>query len=155
MADKQNTLKERRNQTTKLIDHMLVERNQLLALLLQTSAIKPDSATDSDNDLLNEFCQVLVDYIAAGHFGLYERIVKGKERRKSVSDLAMKVYEKIDETTQTALSFNEKYDPDNETTDLSRLQEDLSRLGEALTTRIELEDQLINQLFEPREYAQA
>jgi regulator of sigma D len=39
--------------------------------------------------------------------------------------------------------------------DLSNLPEDLSRLGEALTARIELEDRLIRQLFKPRESVQA
>jgi len=155
MASKQKRLTERRNQTTKLIDHMLVERHQLLALLMQTSEIRKNTLTETENDLLNEFCQVLVDYIAAGHFGLYERIVKGKERRKNVADVAMTVYPKIDETTQAALTFNEQYDPGNKTTDLSRLHEDLSKLGEVLTTRIELEDRLINQLLEPKDSNQA
>ena len=148
MADKRKKIKERRGQTSKLIDHMLVERHQLLALLLQTSSIKAEKPSDTDLDLLNEFCQVLVDYIAAGHFGLYERIVKKKERRKSVAGMAVQVYPEIDETTQIALSFNEKYDPDNAATDLSQLHEDLSGLGVALTTRIEMEDQLIQQLFD-------
>ncbi|OGT85688.1 MAG: hypothetical protein A3G96_03170 [Gammaproteobacteria bacterium RIFCSPLOWO2_12_FULL_52_10] len=148
MADKRKKIKERRGQTSKLIDHMLVERHQLLALLLQTSSIKAEKPSDTDLDLLNEFCQVLVDYIAAGHFGLYERIVKKKERRKSVAGTAVQVYPEIDETTQIALSFNEKYDPDNAATDLSQLHEDLSGLGVALTTRIEMEDQLIQQLFD-------
>ena len=148
MADKRKKIKERRGQTSKLIDHMLVERHQLLALLLQTSSIKAEKPSDTDLDLLNEFCQVLVDYIAAGHFGLYERIVKKKERRKSVAGISVQVYPKIDEATQIALSFNEKYDPDNAATDLSQLHEDLSGLGVALTTRIEMEDQLIQQLFD-------
>src|SRR3989338_3376657 len=148
MADKRKKIKERRGQTSKLIDHMLVERHQLLALLLQTSSIKAEKPSDTDLDLLNEFCQVLVDYIAAGHFGLYERIVKKKERRKSVAGTAVQGYPEIDETTQIALSFNEKYDPDNAATDLSQLHEDLSGLGVALTTRIEMEDQLIQQLFD-------
>lgn len=155
MADKRKRLKERRGQTSKLIDHMLVERNQLLALLLQASSIKAEKPSDTDLDLLNEFCQVLVDYIAAGHFGLYERIVKKKERRKSVAGKAVQVYPEIDETTQVALSFNEKYDPDNAATDLSQLHEDLSGLGVALTTRIEREDQLIQQLFEASESVRA
>jgi regulator of sigma D len=155
MPDSRKNLKERRGQTTKLIDHMLVERNQLLSLLLQTSSIRSSAPTEADLDLLNEFCQVVVDYIAAGHFGLYERIIEKKERRKSVANLAMQVYPSIDETTQTALSFNEKYDLDNADMNLSNLTEDLSRLGEALTARIELEDRLIRQLFKPRESVQA
>ena len=146
---KKRTIKERRGQTSKLIDNMLVERKQLLALLLQASGIKSDSPADTDQDQLNEFCQVLVDYIAAGHFGLYERIVKKTERRRSVADLALKIYPSIDEATMAALSFNEKYDPESKVQDFSALHEDLSRLGEKLTTRIELEDQLINKLLAP------
>ncbi len=148
MTNEQKSIKDRRGKTSELIDHMLIERNQLLALLLQVSGIDPEETSEPDKELLNEFCQLLVDYIAAGHFGLYERIVKKTERRKSVADLAIKVYPKIDETTQYVLSFNEKYDLNNQTLDLSCIQEDLSKLGEELTSRIELEDQLINQLFE-------
>lgn len=155
MGDKQKTRNERRSKTPQLIDHMLAERNQLLALLLQVSGIKMDAPKKSDNDLLNEFCQVLVDYIAAGHFGLYERIIEKKERRKSVSDLAVKVYPFIDETTQLSLAFNERYDSSNHSTEFSKLPQDLSRLGEALTTRMELEDQLINQMLAPRGSIQA
>lgn len=149
MIKKRNARDERRNKTPELIDHMLAERNQLLALLLQVSGIKADAPAKVDHDLLNEFCQVLVDYIAAGHFGLYERIIENKERRKSVSELAVKIYPMIDESTQFSLSFNEQYDSANENMDFSNLSRDLSRLGEILTARMELEDQLIQQLRDP------
>lgn len=130
-----------------MISNMLDERQQLLSLLLQVSKIEPDNPPESDLDLLNEFCQVLVDYIASGHFGLYERIIEGRERRKKVSAVAMNIFPKIDETTQTVLKFNEKYAPDKATRDFSAIQQDLSRLGEDLTSRIELEDRLINELI--------
>jgi len=138
---------ERRGKTAKLIDRMLDERKQLLSLLLQISKIESENTPQSDLDLLDEFCQVLVDYIAAGHFGLYERIIEGTERRKNVADLAIKVYPRVEETTELALSFNEKYDPDSAGAKLDNIQMDLSRLGEALTNRIELEDQLIQELI--------
>jgi regulator of sigma D len=128
---------------------MLQERQQLLSLLLQTSTIQSSDSNETDLDVIDEFCQVLVDYIAAGHFGLYDRIIKKQERRKGVADLALKVYPRIDQATQVALAFNEKYDPEKRN-DLSSLTEDLSILGEELTNRIELEDQLINILLEPR-----
>ena len=145
--DTSETIKERRSKTTKLIDHMIDERKQLLALLLQVSDLESENILEPDQDILDEFCQVLVDYIAAGHFGLYERIIEGKERRKEVSELAVKVYPRIEEVTQAALAFNEKYDPDNAVLNLSQLQQDLSELGEQLSTRMELEDQLINALL--------
>ena len=146
MSENNGEVVERRGGTSHLIESMLTERNQLLSLLLQTSELKADSAEELDRELLNEFCQVLVDYIAAGHFGLYERIVEGTERRRGVSDLAVKLYPRIDETTQVALAFNEKYDAERDDIDVSGLHEELSILGEELTTRIEYEDQLIQVL---------
>ena len=85
MSEQLNEVQERRTGSQELIQHMLKERNQLLALLLQVSS---DSSHHESEQLitdLEEFVQVLVDYIAAGHFGLYERIAEGKERRKAIS----------------------------------------------------------------------
>ena len=141
---------ERRGGTSKVISSMLAERNQLLGLLLQASGMKGDDPAEVDRELLNEFCQVMVDYIASGHFGLYERIVEGTERRRSVADLAVKLYPLIDQTTQAALAFNEKYEAEKEDIDFSRIHEELSTLGEQLTSRIEYEDQLIQKLSEPK-----
>jgi len=150
MAEDDIETVERRGGTSELISNMLTERNQLLALLLQASSMETVNGEDLDRELLNEFCQVLVDYIASGHFGLYERIVEGTERRRSVADLAVKLYPHIEKTTQAALAFNEKYDADREDIDTSRLHEELSILGEELTNRIELEDQIIKKLSEPK-----
>ena len=97
---------DRRGGTSELITNMLTERKQLLGLMLQASRMSAEKAAVLDQDLLNEFCQVLVDYIASGHFGLYERIVEGTERRKGVAELAVQLYPHIDETTQLALAFN-------------------------------------------------
>ncbi len=143
--DKIDTI-ERRGSSSELISNMLTERNQLLGLLLQASNMSRDDTAELDHDLLNEFCQVLVDYIAAGHFGLYERIVEGTERRKGVADLAVKLYPHIDKATQVALAFNEKYDVDRADINVSLLHKELFTLGEQLTNRIEYEDQLIQKL---------
>ena len=143
-----NNQTERRERTVSLVNNMLDERRQLLSLMLQLSDVTSGEASNSDFETLDEFCQVLVDYIAAGHFGLFERISEGKERRRSVADLAMRVYSKIERSTEIAMQFNEKYDPDNEKMDLSHIHEDLSRLGEELTARIEAEDQLIGELLD-------
>ncbi len=148
MQDDKNSA-ERRGGTSSLISNMMVERNQLLNLLVQTSTKDSNGADVFDKDSLDEFCQVLVDYIAAGHFGLYERIVEGTERRRGVADLAVELYPRIDETTQAALAFNEKYDAGKEA-DAAQLHLDLSELGEQLSNRIEYEDQIIQKLSEPK-----
>ena len=137
---------ERRQSADRLISNMFDERKQLLTLLFQVSKLETNDAGLQGKDFMEEFCQILVDYIAAGHFELYDRIVAGKERRKVVAELAEKIYPEIEQTTHIALEFSEKYNNDNKTRDSTHLKNDLSILGEALTTRIELEDQLISKI---------
>ncbi len=147
MLSKAKKGSERRQRTRQLIDKMLAQREQLMALLCQVSGVEPFATEKPLPQLLEEFCQVLVDYIASGHFGLYERIAVGTERRKAVVKLAQQSYAKIVDTTQVALDFNEKYDDLKDRDDLEILQPDLWRLGEELATRIELEDKLIESLL--------
>jgi regulator of sigma D len=66
--------------------------------------------------------------------------------------LANAIYPRIEKTTKTAVDFNDMFDGGNSyTPDLKKkLPEHLSRLGEELATRIELEDQLINTLLAPK-----
>lgn len=142
----QEPVKERRS--NKLIKSMLTERKQLLALLFQLPTIEKDDASDINAELFEDFCQVLVDYIAAGHFGLYARIAEGQERRKAVSDMAASIYPRIEKTTEVALQFNEKYEGDHAGIQSDGFQTDLSKLGEQITTRIELEDQLIQKILD-------
>lgn len=139
---------ERRTQTRELIDKMLAERKQMLVLLCKVSGLKPFESGTPVKELLKEFCQVLVDYIASAHFGLYQRIAEGTERRQPVLRLAEDLYPRISETTRIALAFNEKYEKIGNAKLLPELQEDLSHLSEALAVRVELEDQLIHALTE-------
>lgn len=143
-ADKKQ---ERRDSSSHLIEGMLNERKQLLALLMRASTLAPERLATEDRELLEEFCQVLVDYIAAGHFGLYERIAGGLERRQSVAAIAERIYPRIEKITQQALEFTEKYTRGKTDGKLEDLEQDLSRLGELLTARMELEDQLIARML--------
>ncbi|HEY9052421.1 MAG TPA: Rsd/AlgQ family anti-sigma factor, partial [Gammaproteobacteria bacterium] len=63
--------------------------------------------------------------------------------------LADAIYPRIEQTTKVAVDFNDLFDGGNNYTDdlVSVLPEHLSKLGEELATRIELEDQLINTLL--------
>ena len=139
---------DRRSATRELIDHLLKERQEMWVLYERLAGVGPDKHK-AEPGRLEEFAQVLVDYIAAGHFGLYERIVSGQERRKSVVGVAEELYPKIALTTDVSVAFNDKYEgkqPDAVSEELAR---DLSSLGESLATRTELEDQLIATLFQP------
>ena len=84
----------------------------------------------------------MVDYLAAGHFGLYQRILEGQERRKEICSLAEELYPKIAKTTEFALDFNDKYEHETNDAFNAQFSDDLSELGQILASRIELEDRL-------------
>ena len=90
---------------------------------------------------------MLVDYISLGHFGVYQRIIDGSERRKSIVEAAERIYPQISQATEVVLSFNEKYQALTSAVNLSQLENDLSTLGDQLATRIELEDELISKML--------
>jgi len=140
--------KKKRSATDRQIRHMLDERRKLLAMLMKISGCAHNGPDDPGAAVLEKFCELVVDYIAAGHFGLYQRITEGTERRSRVATLATRIYPRIEKTTQVALDFSEKYKIDGQHDRPEHLEHDLSRLGEALTTRMDLEDQLISVMLE-------
>lgn len=144
MTSTTSVAQERRGRSQDLVNKLVAERTEMLATFCKLAGIEP-YAPDQEpvQKLLQEFCQILVDYIAAGHFALYERIAEGKERRQEVRDVAERVYPRIMKSTDAALDFNDKYDCEDHCTVLDSLAADMSRLGEELATRIELEDQLL------------
>ena len=150
MATASTLVNERRAGTQKVIAKLQAERTEMLILFCRVAGLETYGdnprrvhAAQPVQEILQEFCQILVDYIATGHFGLYERIANGQERRRQISDLANELYPRIAESTQLALDFNDKYDCEDHCTNLGSLQDDLSKLGEILAQRIEWEDKLI------------
>ncbi len=112
------------------------------------AGVSPYAGPSPDVGLLNEFVEILVDYIAAAHFGLYERIVNGEERRAGIRSLAEELYPQIASSTDAAVAFNDKYEANHPREMTDELNRDLSSLGEKLAVRIELEDRLIEGLLE-------
>ena len=140
---------ERRTRSNNLIDQLKTERAEVLVNFCRVAGIesyKNPGQQASPEECLRDFCQIMVDYLAAGHFGLYQRVVDGNERRQDISDLAAELYPEIAKTTQFALDFNDKYEHETEDAFDESFSEDLSQLGEALATRIELEDRLLQAL---------
>lgn len=134
---------DRRANSHGMIDELVNVRAQMLTLYGELAAQQPFENNESVSELLEQFCQSLIDYTADSHFRLYRFIDERKERRRAVVDVADQVYPKIVSTTQTILDFNDKYDV-AETQDLfAALESDLSMLGENLADRIELEDEVI------------
>ncbi len=140
---------ERRTSNQEVIQKLLTERTEMLALYCQVAgldAFGKNLRGKHTLEMLQKFCQVLVDYIAAGHFSLYERVENGTERRQKIAGLAEQLYPRIADTTEAALDFNDKYDCGDHCQIAASFDDDLSRLGEELATRIELEDKLLGNL---------
>lgn len=149
MLTEHSQQQDRRSNTIHLIDSLLYKRTEMLSLYNQLATMRPFESTAAVTDLLNEFCEILIDYTASAHFSLYRYIEEKLERRKAVMDLAEKIYPSILLSTQLIVEFNDRYveplDKD-EKEHLDKLEADLSQLGMKMADRIELEDQLIEVL---------
>ena len=146
---------DRRTRTQKEIKQLISERNRVLSQYYNlTHHIDDYDSNDVDSlkELLEEFCQEMVDYIATGHFEIYRRIEDGIERRHEIQELSNEIFDKIVITTKVAINFNDLYDLSNEFNPeiLKNFPRQLTELGESLAVRIELEDQFINTLLTPK-----
>ena len=147
IAQKVSDENDRRHRQTHTIKELLTERQEVLVSMCELADLDAEqSELDSVIDKIKSFSQALVDYTALGHFEIYERIIDGKERRESVSQMANQVYPAISSTTEKFVEFNDKYDGVDHKENLSGLHKDLSEIGEAMAERIESEDQLLREM---------
>ncbi len=142
---------ERWGGVSKIVDKWLDQRQQLIVEFCTISGVH---ALDGNDDVdhargLKHFCELLVDYISAGHFEVYDHLIQEAEEYEdgSALELAKNIYPQLSETTEVALAFNDDIDAlaSQESFDPA-LARKLSKLGESLVNRFELEDQLVNRL---------
>ena len=135
---------ERRARSLNMIKKLVDSRTEMLTLYSQLARLKPFHDDPDVESFLEEFCQSLVDYAANAHFQLYRHFAENNERRQEIFKVADDIYPQIMSSTNRILDFNDKYDCGGATVQLNGLESDLSRLGEQLADRIELEDRLIS-----------
>jgi len=141
---------ERRTGTRDLIERLLGERERMLLLYEQSAGVVPAPAGEDYPQLLRRFAELLMDYIAAGHFSLYERIREGAERRRGVHDLAEGLYPRIVATSDAMVAFNDGLTEVTGEEPSDALLAKLSVLGEQIAERVDLEDRLIAEMLGPR-----
>ena len=126
------------------IKHWLEARRVLLITFCELSNIKDFRDQDlRQGQLLQTFCQQLVDYISAGHFEIFEQLINEGHLFNDAEALASgkKLLPAIYSLTDLILDFNDKY---LATDDCSSLAIDLSNLGENMAQRFEIEDSMVN-----------
>lgn len=145
MLENCKSAKERWGGVSEIIDRWLEERQAMLVQYCALSGLDQDLSDLQRGEKLRSFCQILVDYVSAGHFEVYDQLIKEGREFDDAEALqeASKLYDTIDTTTERLLDFNDKY---LETDDLGSLTADLSQLGEALEVRFSTEDRLISVL---------
>lgn len=126
--------------TDHLIDQWLQERQKLLVLFNQLCALAPFKPQEATAAPLTHFCQILIDYVSAGQFEVFEKIFEANEQTGSPS-LDKESLLALFRTTMSALKFSDHYQKTAEYSDLSRA---LSNLGEQIAERMEIEDRLIS-----------
>lgn len=151
MLDNCNGIKEHWCGVSKILDGWLQQRQKLIVEFCTISGVYDSNLVYERNTAKNlkHFCEIMVDYISAGHFEVYDHLIQEAEALddSNALELAKVIYPKVSKTTDIALKFNDKFDSiinkDDITPDLAH---ELSHLGENLVTRFELEDSLIEDL---------
>ena len=61
---------------------------------------------------LRHFCELMVDYISAGHFEVYDHLIQEAEEFNDGKglDVARRLYPQVSKTTEVALAFNDSFD---------------------------------------------
>lgn len=136
---------ERWGGVSEIIDRWLNERQELLVDYCELSNAISDKDTSDYGPKLRKVCQIMVDYVSAGHFEVYEQLMQEAKDFDDTEGLktASTYYKTIDGTTEDILDFNDKY---QEIDDLETISADLSKVGEWLATRFEAEDKMIEVL---------
>ncbi|WP_461541199.1 sigma D regulator [Spongorhabdus nitratireducens] len=138
------TARERWGGVSDIVDRWLNERQDLIVLYCSINGVTPEEDQRPVQDKLEEFCQLLVDYVSAGHFEVYEQLVReGHEFDDGGIEETRNIFPTIEDNTQICLDFN---DSCGNFSSLTHMKDELSKMGERLADRFEMEDKLIEVL---------
>ncbi len=141
------TAKERWGGVSEIVDRWLNERQELIVLYCSINGM--DQFDDDKRPVaskLKELCQILVDYASAGHFEVYEQLLReAGEFNDGGVELANAVLPELELNTSKCLQFNDHCES---ISSLQGLQEAISALGETLAERFSYEDKMIESLHE-------
>lgn len=129
-----------------MIERWIEERRELLVKYCELTEVTDFSDPENNYDAeLQQFCEIMVDYVSVGHFEVFDQITKEAEifGNDQGLDKSPELIDKIQTTTELILDFNDKYITAK---DLDALIIDLADLGETFVQRFADEDVLIDLL---------
>jgi regulator of sigma D len=131
------------------IDNWLIDRKELLISYCQLAGLPPyDKEMNSkglpSSEALQNFCQLLVDYVSTGHFEIYEQLTQDCDDEAQAAEYISG----IADNTDMALDFNDHYAVTSPTDTLADFDQHLSQLGQSMEHRFEIEDKLLAQLYQ-------
>lgn len=149
MLESCHSAKDRWGGVNEIIDRWLAERQELILLYVAIEGLEEYTPKDTPISVkIQAFCQVMMDYVSAGHFEVYEQLLReAQEFDDGGVEIAKELYPLIEATTELIIRFNDEYDTDEHCQKmLGKLPDELSKLGQILEERFELEDRLIEVL---------
>lgn len=133
----------------RMISRWLKERQELIVLYCKVDGLKQFSSKDTPISVrVQALCDVLIDYVSAGHFEVYQMLMKEAEQfNDDYQKTIDRILPLIQHSTELALDFNDQYSSaDLCDSNLDKLARDLNQLGEKMVERFDLEDKLIDSL---------
>lgn len=145
MADT-DSIKQRWSKVDDLVERWLAERQDLISQYCTAKQLD----IFKEANALDHFCEILVDYVSAGHFEVFDELIREAMDFDDTDSIkvAENLYPEISNSTQIALEFNDKYQAGQSKEDLVV---DLAAVGDVLANRFALEDRLIKDLHTSHE----
>ena len=143
------TAQERWGGVHDIIDRLLAERRALVEACQPLKEKK--HLTPKDTPDIQSLCELLMDYVSAGHFTLYEQLALEAQEFGDDSALQMlkSLLPEIESSTQLAIEFNDKFDnTDHCDQQLTDFPISIQALSLVMAERFQFEDKLIKELHE-------
>jgi regulator of sigma D len=126
-----------------LVRRWLEERQSLIVQMMGlTDRTREDTVPVVER--LQAFCEVLLDYVSAGYFEVYDELLaEGEAQGRRVLEEGQALFQRLQPSLDTIMAFNDLHeDPEDEDL-LEGLPHELSRLGLVLEERFQIEDRMI------------
>lgn len=128
-----------------LVRRWLEERQSLLVLMIglgEHAQGTPDVVPLHEQ--VQAFCEVLMDYVSAGYFEVYDELLaEGEAQGRKVLAEGQALLQKLQPTLDAIIRFNDLHEDPEDSDVLAGLSHELSQLGMVLEERFQIEDRMI------------